>query len=49
MLATASMGAQYREIPGMFEGRILLQGTSQELAQDPVARQIYLGERFRLD
>ncbi len=33
----------------MFEGRILLQGTSQELAQDPIARQIYLGERFRLD
>jgi lipopolysaccharide export system ATP-binding protein len=33
----------------MFEGRILLQGTSQELARDPVARQIYLGERFRLD
>jgi len=24
-------------------------GTSQELATDPVARQIYLGERFRLD
>lgn len=33
----------------MFEGKILLQGTGQELAQDPVARQIYLGERFRLD
>jgi len=33
----------------MYEGKILLQGTSQELAQDPVARQIYLGERFRLD
>lgn len=33
----------------MFEGKILLQGTSQELARDPVARQIYLGERFRLD
>jgi lipopolysaccharide export system ATP-binding protein len=33
----------------MFEGRILLSGTSQELASDPVARQIYLGERFRLD
>jgi lipopolysaccharide export system ATP-binding protein len=33
----------------MFEGKILMQGTSQELAQDPVARQIYLGERFRLD
>jgi lipopolysaccharide export system ATP-binding protein len=27
----------------MFEGKILLQGTGQELAQDPVARQIYLG------
>ena len=33
----------------MFEGKILLQGTSQELALDPIARQIYLGERFRLD
>jgi len=33
----------------MYEGKILLQGTSRELAQDPVARQIYLGERFRLD
>jgi lipopolysaccharide export system ATP-binding protein len=33
----------------MFEGRILLSGTSPELASDPVARQIYLGERFRLD
>ena len=33
----------------MFEGRILLQGTSRELAEDPVARQIYLGERFRLE
>ena len=32
----------------MFEGKILLQGTGQELAQDPVARQIYLGERFRM-
>ncbi|HXF58475.1 MAG TPA: LPS export ABC transporter ATP-binding protein [Candidatus Saccharimonadales bacterium] len=33
----------------MFEGKILLEGTSQELAEDPIARQIYLGERFRLD
>jgi lipopolysaccharide export system ATP-binding protein len=33
----------------MYEGRILLSGTSQELAKDPVARQIYLGARFRLD
>ena len=33
----------------LYEGKILLSGTSQELATDPVARQIYLGERFRLD
>jgi lipopolysaccharide export system ATP-binding protein len=33
----------------MYEGKILLEGTSQELAEDPIARQIYLGERFRLD
>jgi len=32
----------------MYEGRILLQGTSQELAGDPRAREIYLGERFSL-
>jgi len=33
----------------LYEGKILLSGTSQELATDPVARQIYRGERFRLD
>ncbi len=32
----------------MFEGRILMQGTAQELAADERARQIYLGERFSL-
>jgi lipopolysaccharide export system ATP-binding protein len=32
----------------MYEGRILLQGSAQELADDPRAREIYLGERFRL-
>ena len=32
----------------MFEGRILLQGTAEELAGDPRAREIYLGERFSL-
>jgi lipopolysaccharide export system ATP-binding protein len=32
----------------MHEGRILLQGTSQELANDSRARAIYLGERFSL-
>jgi lipopolysaccharide export system ATP-binding protein len=32
----------------MYEGRILLQGTSEELAQDARAREIYLGEKFSL-
>jgi len=32
----------------MYEGRILLQGRAQELAADPEARRIYLGERFSL-
>ena len=32
----------------MHEGRILLQGTSAELAGDSKAREIYLGERFSL-
>ena len=32
----------------MYEGRILLQGTAEELAQDSRAREIYLGERFTL-
>lgn len=32
----------------MYEGRILLSGTAQDLASDPEARKIYLGERFQL-
>ena len=32
----------------MYDGRVLLAGTSDELARDPEARKIYLGERFRL-
>jgi lipopolysaccharide export system ATP-binding protein len=32
----------------MYEGRILLQGTATELANDAKAREIYLGERFSL-
>jgi lipopolysaccharide export system ATP-binding protein len=32
----------------MHEGRILLQGTAEELAGDARAREIYLGERFSL-
>lgn len=33
----------------MCDGRILKSGTSQFLANDPEARKIYLGEKFRLD
>jgi len=33
----------------LFEGRILKEGTSEFLANDPEARKIYLGENFKLD
>lgn len=33
----------------MSEGQILKSGTAEYLANDPEARKIYLGERFRLD
>jgi len=33
----------------MFEGKILKQGTAQELAEDEEARKLYLGEKFTLD
>ena len=32
----------------LYEGKILLSGTSEELAGDPMARRIYLGEQFQL-
>lgn len=32
----------------MFEGRIMISGTAEELINDPKARKIYLGERFRM-
>lgn len=32
----------------MFGGRVLLTGTAQDLAASPEAREIYLGDRFRL-
>jgi lipopolysaccharide export system ATP-binding protein len=32
----------------MYDGKILLSGTAQDLAADPEARKIYLGERFQL-
>ncbi len=33
----------------LFDGKILMSGTSESLANDPEARRLYLGERFRLD
>ena len=32
----------------LYKGRVLISGTAQELAENPEARAIYLGERFRL-
>jgi lipopolysaccharide export system ATP-binding protein len=32
----------------MYEGRILITGSAHELASDPQARKLYLGENFRL-
>ena len=32
----------------LFKGRVLISGTAHELAENPEARAIYLGERFRL-
>ncbi len=32
----------------MYDGRVLISGSAQELANDPEARKIYLGERFTL-
>jgi lipopolysaccharide export system ATP-binding protein len=31
------------------EGKIMLEGTAQELAENPMARKIYLGQNFKLD
>jgi lipopolysaccharide export system ATP-binding protein len=33
----------------LFEGKILMSGTARSLANDPEARKLYLGEKFRLD
>jgi lipopolysaccharide export system ATP-binding protein len=33
----------------LFEGKILRAGTSDELANDPEVRKLYLGEKFKLD
>ena len=31
------------------EGRVSVSGTSKEIAEDPIARKTYLGEKFRID
>ena len=33
----------------LFEGKILKAGSAEELANDPEARKLYLGESFKLD
>jgi len=33
----------------LFEGKILMSGTAESLANDPNARRLYLGEKFKLD
>lgn len=33
----------------LFEGKILMSGTAEVLAEDPEARKLYLGEKFKLD
>ena len=32
----------------LFEGKILIFGTAESLANDPEARRLYLGEKFKL-
>ena len=32
----------------LFDGKILVSGTAAELANNPTAREIYLGEKFAL-
>ncbi len=33
----------------LYEGKVLMEGTSDALANDPEAKKLYLGEKFRLD
>jgi len=32
----------------IYEGKILTQGTSEQLLEDPIARRFYLGDRFEM-
>lgn len=33
----------------LFDGKIMIKGSSEELANDPLAKKMYLGQNFRLD
>ena len=33
----------------MQKGKVLIEGTPYEIANDPLAKKVYLGEKFRLD
>jgi lipopolysaccharide export system ATP-binding protein len=33
----------------MFEGKILREGTAEQLAEDEEAKKLYLGRQFKLD
>ena len=32
----------------LYDGKILVSGTASEIASNPIAREIYLGEKFAL-
>ncbi len=32
----------------LFEGKVIKHGTSEEIANDPIARKQYLGDQFRM-
>jgi lipopolysaccharide export system ATP-binding protein len=32
----------------MVDGKLFMQGTAQELADDPMVRKVYLGQNFQL-
>ncbi|MGL5053129.1 MAG: LPS export ABC transporter ATP-binding protein, partial [Cetobacterium sp.] len=33
----------------MANGKVLISGTPEEIANDPIAKKVYLGENFKLD
>ena len=37
-----------KAVPVEYDGKILVSGTAHEIATNPIAREIYLGEKFAL-